>query len=80
MQVLSVCQKVPSSPSSDFYLTALLRDAITADAPGIFREEPEVASFRKKEPSFSGDLMAGTRIPDSDLRIVFSVVDQGLFQ
>jgi hypothetical protein len=60
LQICSVHQQVPSSPRHDFWLAGLRRDALTARAPGIFREIPET-----DEELFDGDKskIAGKRLP-----------------
>lgn len=45
LQLFSVHQQVPNGAGSDFDLTALRQDVITAKAPGVFKEVPiEVSS------------------------------------
>lgn len=79
LQIFSVSQRLPSDPESEFYLTALRRDAVTASAPGMFREVQldggeevnPVASYAKPKAS------AVTRFPESSPELLFTVVDQG---
>jgi hypothetical protein len=77
LQILSVCQAVPSSRDCDYFLTGLRMDSVTAVAPGIFREVPEDTSDAGMIPSLFTDLITGTRVPACDPQIMFNVVDQG---
>lgn len=78
LQILSVCQKVPSSRALDFELTGLRKDYVTANAPGIFREvpPPDVIAVGKVS-SLAADWVVGSRLPGSDPQIMFNVIDQG---
>jgi hypothetical protein len=76
LQLFSVCQDVPSSTESDFLLTGLRRDAVTANAPGIFRETPTEGNA-EQIVTFPIGWRAGRRLPETSPKLVFNVVDQG---
>ena len=84
LQLFSVCQPVPSGPDSDVMLTALRRDKITANAPGIFCELPlnddcEQSKIRNSSTEHNTGLVDQliSRIPKDSPEIHFNVVDQG---
>lgn len=79
LQLFSVCQPVPSGADSDFLLTGLRRDSVTANAPGIFRELPLENSpdHPRKSLSFPTGWRAGQRLPQAAPKIVFNVIDRG---
>lgn len=80
LQLFSVCQSVPSGGDTDFLLTGLRRDKVTATALGVFREIPTDASSAKRlttEPGIPIDWKVGKRLPENSPEIVFNVVDQG---
>jgi WD repeat-containing protein 24 len=77
VQLLSVCQAVPSGDTFDLLLTGLRADSVTAEAPGIFREIPTSQVPLSKNLMFPSDWTSGTRLPCKESQILFSVVDQG---
>ena len=79
LQFFSVSQTVPSGPYSDFLLTGLRKDNVTATALGVFREVPtESDTFKpSQEHKVPNDWKTGKRLPESSPEIVFNVVDQG---
>jgi WD repeat-containing protein 24 len=79
LQIFSVCQPVPSGAASDFLLTGLRRDSVTANAPGIFRENPLESSSEHPRKSISSPSgwRAGHRLPEAAPKIVFNIIDQG---
>ena len=68
LQLFSVHQEVPNGAGSDFALTALRQDAITAKAPGVFKEAPNDVTINSstatEEPS------AGRRLPERTPELV----------
>lgn len=68
LQLFSVHQQVPNGIGSDFDLTALRQDNITAKAPGVFKESPievsTTASIVKRGP------IGGRRLPERTPELV----------
>jgi hypothetical protein len=77
LQLFSVCQSVPSGPNSNFLLTGLRKDSVTARAPGVFRETPSEEGPEGFDSSSPKQWMTGIRLPSSVPEIVFNVLDQG---
>jgi len=79
LQFFSVSQKVPSGAASDFLLTGLRRDSVTATALGVFREMPPEGSTKHppNETQVPINWKAGKRLPETSPEIIFNVVDQG---
>lgn len=79
LQFFSVCQAVPSGADSDFLLTGLRRDSVTATALGVFRELPIVGNDAKtrNDGSVPVGWKMGQRLPEASPQIMFNVVDQG---
>jgi hypothetical protein len=77
LQLFSVCQAVPSGPQSNFLLTGLRKDSVTARAPGVFREEPSEEGPEGFDSSFPNHLVSGRRLPATVPQLVFNVMDQG---
>ena len=79
LQFFSVCQAVPSGADSDFLLTGLRRDSVTATALGVFREMPIVGIDAKSRNDGSVPVgrKMGQRLPETSPQIMFNVVDQG---
>ena len=78
LQIFSVHQNIPSGPRNEFLLTGLRRDIVTANAPGIFCEEPvdedgtDLAGGYFPDPS-SGNQQLPSKVP----KLYFNVIDQG---
>jgi hypothetical protein len=77
LQLFSVCQAVPSGPQSNFLLTGLRKDSVTAQALGVFREEPSEAGPEGLDPVFPSSLVSSRRLPSNVPELVFNVLDQG---
>lgn len=61
LQICSVHQKIPSGANNDFWLAGLRQDALTAGAPGVFRERPAEEVVRsEKDSSIAGKRLPGT--------------------
>jgi hypothetical protein len=77
LQLFSVCQPIPSGPQSNFLLTGLRKDSITARAPGVFREEPTEEGPEGFDSSSPNNLVSLKRLPATVPQLVFNVLDQG---
>jgi len=67
LQICSVHQAIPSGPNNDYWLAGLRQDALTAGAPGVFRELPGEDAGSEKDRDTS---IAGKRLPGKFLIIV----------
>ena len=79
LQLFTINQPIPSGPQHDYFLTGLRRDAVTAEAPGMFRETPsedELAAANERSTG-SSNWWAGRRLPPKDPALSFHVLDQG---
>lgn len=75
LQICSVHQNVPYGKKNDFWLAGIRQDALTAEAPGIFREMPgDVDIGLEKNDS----TIAGKRLPQHIPDLVFNSVDHGV--
>lgn len=60
LQICSVHQKIPSGAKHDYWLAGLRQDAITARAPGVFREIPAENVTLDRDKSIAGKRLPGT--------------------
>jgi hypothetical protein len=78
LQIFSVCQSIPSGPRNEFLLTGLRRDIVTANAPGIFREEITEATDPDYPDTYLPDQFVGNSyLPSQVPQLHFNVIDQG---
>ncbi len=77
LQIFSICQPVPSGQKDDFLLTGLRRDANTAKAPGIFREDPILEDDKLKKEALLDTWTIGSHVPTNMPELHFNVIDQG---
>jgi len=61
LQIFSINQQVPTGPKSDFKLTSLRQDELTANSPGVFQEFP--LEENKLDSDQDDSWVPGKRLP-----------------
>lgn len=79
LQIFSIHQDVPRDLQSEYILTGLRQDSVTANAPGFFCEAPQYDKMttldaRKQSNAF---VDAQTTIPVQTPMLTFNIIDQG---
>lgn len=66
LQIFSINQQVPTGPKSDFKLTSLRQDELTANSPGVFQEFP--LEENKLDSDQDDSWVPGKRLPGKYFR------------